>query len=232
MVTLKSNRSLAVLTAAVLVAGATAGHAGLLTIDNASFESDVLADGGFTDNSIASGWTSSGDGTGAAYGVANFTTTQFPGAGGNSLPAPADGANVAYVQRGNSIAQVLSSSLTSGNIYTLTGVTGQRLDFASGQATVTLLAGGNVLAFMNITTPTAGTFATFSLTFDNAAGSAFDGQSLEILLGESGSGMAVFDNIALDASVPEPVNVALAMFGVVAVGGFAGRRYVASRKLA
>ena len=221
---------LAPMVALALVLGTDAGRAALIPIVNSDFESQSLSVGGYNNTSITS-WSKTGSDTGVYYPV---TPTQYPN---GSLTA--DGHNMAYITGVGTIYQVLTGyTLAADSTYTLTFTVGHRADNTTGfsayaeiiNSSTSAVLGGNTT---DITDPgTAGGnghLQVETLTFTTGS-SVTAGQTLEVLLGNSTSSSQVnFDNISLDV-VPEPVNVALALFGIIAVGGIAGRRWLASRK--
>ena len=71
-----------------------------------------------------------------------------------------------------------------------------------------------------------GSLATWSDEFSNS-GNPTD---LYFKVEAIGSGSLTFDSISFGGAVPEPINVALAFFGVLAMGGTAGYRFLVSRK--
>jgi hypothetical protein len=117
----------------------------------------------------------------------------------------------------------------------LTLLVGNRKDLTTGTPTITL-SQGSVFSTSTTINPTAtgsnpalvngaGNMVQWSFTYTIPA-------NVDIWIDLSATGIngwVAFDNLVLTA-VPEPVNVALAFFGLIAIGGFAGRRLIASRK--
>jgi len=201
--------------------------AGPHIINNPSFETNVLSDGAFTTGTIFA-WSGTG-----VFGAINPTTTQYAGAGGDTLPAPGtDGANVAYINGSNTIFQTLSLTLDPGTTYTLTGAVGDPAGDTFGGAFAELVAGSTVLASLNIPDPGAGNFAMWTLAYSSSASQPELGQNLEIILGNSASGAGAqvnFDNISLTTQpAPEPTPLTLALLGL---SGLLGCRLIGSRKL-
>ena len=207
-----------------LVLGTGTGWAALVPISDAGFETPGAAAGG-TGSLSATAWVVSSAG-GVFY---PNSVTEY------SQPVP-EGHQVGFVNSGV-INQILTATLQANSVYTLSGYIGNRSDFGFNSATVALFVGnsGNTsftqLGSLVITAPSAGTFATWS--FDYTSPSSIPGTEtgdLVISLGGPNSGSQVnYDEISL-SYVPEPVNMALAMFGILAVGGTAGRRWLTSRK--
>ena len=89
--------------------------------------------------------------------------------------------------------------------------------------------GGAYTALPGVATAASGT-----VTVDlSGAASFLNGATtinfMNVLVNAGGSGTISFDNIQIEA-VPEPINVALALFGVLAVGGTTAHRFMAARK--
>jgi hypothetical protein len=200
---------------ACVVLGTSAGWAAIITINNPSFENDTLGDGGFTDNSFnANSWLGTSAG-GFYFGALNPNSTDYSAAGGNSLPGPGtQGANVAYINNSH-IWQVLGDTLVANSTYVLTGAIGHRQGLGYGTPSAQLIAGTTVLGTVNISDPGANNFAQWSLTYTSPSSGTLIGQTLEVLLANgSSSGQVNFDNIGLTVTaVPEPVNIALGIFG-------------------
>ena len=196
-------------------------RAGFIPIANAGFEDPMTTS--FT-NGGATGWTLSGTG-----GVWNINNAPL---GFWTVPAP-EGNQIGWLSTAagggpSSYSQILSASLQANADYTLTGSVGHPLGFGSTPDpdtvyTVTLLAGGNVLASISGTGPEA-TFAAFTLNF-NSAGSAFVGQTLEIHLASS-QPQTGFDDIRLqEAVIPEPSSALLLGIGALSIAGWRSRRF-------
>ena len=204
-----------------LIFGTSAGQvfAGVQVITNPSFETNTLADGASTVDTIFA-WSGSG-----TFGALNPTSVQYAGAGGNVLPGPGtDGANVAYINGSSTIFQSLSLTLAPNTTYTVTGAIGDPTGNTFGTAFAQLIAGSTLLANLNISDPGAGSFATWTLSFSSTGSSPGLGQALEIVLGNSATGASTvvnFDNISLATQAPEPGTVALSLLGL---GGMAACR--------
>jgi len=151
---------------------------------------------------------------------------------------------MAYIYNGGTIYQTVVITLVGGQNYDfqLSGVVGQRADYQQGgQPYAELLNGlnGPVIAgnTSDITTPIGGTTKGYGTlenwTVDYSFTAASSGQvTWEVLLGAASPYEMDFANINLVQVVPEQVNVALAIFGLIAVGGMAGRVYLRRRRLA
>ena len=232
--------------ALALVLGTSAGRAALVTINNPSFEDDSSSattnpgeysgegHGASFPNTYGSGanWVGHGGSPAGFYtGEYHITTTDY------SLGAP-NGHNVAFLDQGfggGYITQDLTATLLANTVYTLTGYIGSRSGSGmTGTALVELIAGSTVIATGTLNAPTQGTFQSWSINTSSDTTSFLSGllgQNLQIYLGASTGGQVNYDNISLDATpVPEMENEALALFGILAVGGVAGRRWLASRK--
>jgi len=199
---------------------ATLGFGGVaaatpITVNNPSFEADVLTCAGgpscFAINSIPA-WVASSMGT---------TSTFKPSIGAppsgefSSIP---DGVNVAAIgpaSGGANISQTLVATVQANTLYTLDVSVGARADFLFSQYTITLEAGGTVLASDSSLDPAAGSFLTDTITFFSGPTPTTLGQSLEIELSATGlsapggtAAQADFDKVLLDASpttsIPEP----------------------------
>ena len=187
-----------------------------IPVTNASFEALSLAHpDDYSLNNIP-GWNVS---------LHGFASTFRPG---GEFPAGIpDGVNVAAVGGGSSISQTLSGLLTGNTNYTLLVGVGNRSGYFSGY-TVTLIAGGVVLATDSIQhsdysafAEAYGTFTTSTINYFAAAGNAQIGTALSITLSSSGSSsdQAEFDNVRLSSSggssgTPEP-----ASFGLMLAAG-------------
>jgi hypothetical protein len=180
-----------------------------VSINNASFESQVLSDGKYVIG--IAGWSNT------SGGVFNASAAQFPG----GVP---DGQNFAWLN-GGSAGQTLTANLTSNSEYTLSVGVGERLDsYPFPGYSVSLLAGGHVLATESSLNPPAGSFLTSTLHFTALSGNPYLGQSLAILLTANGT-QVEFDNVRLDVSpVPEPETYGMMLMGLGLMGFVARRR--------
>ena len=216
---------LAPMVALALVLGRNAGQAALLL--NGDFSAG-------TGSGTPAQWTGS-TGTTGVYTPVNptqYTTSQLNTYGVG---------NMAYIYNGGTIYQTVVITLVEGQNYDfqLSGVVGQRADYQQGgQPYAELLNGlnGPVIAgnTSDITTPIGGTTHGFGTlenwTIDYSFTAASSGQvTWEVLLGAASPYEMDFANINLQ-QVPEMENEALALFGFIAVGGIAGRRWLVSRK--
>ncbi len=130
-------------------------------------------------------------------------------------PAPFPRGPAAY-------SQILSASLQNDTQYTLTGFVGHPIGFGGSQSpatvyTVTLLAGNNTLATSFGTGP-EGSLAPFSLSY-RSLNSPFLGQALQIRLASS-QAQTAFDDIRLNAVIPEPSSVLMMAMGGLGVFGY------------
>lgn len=125
-----------------------------------------------------------------------------------------------------------SGFLLNLNTFTLT-FDALNVDSSTGNQTANWAVRTSVLGFsVNVGTGTFDENGTaVAMTF---TGAEYDGlSSVEVRLymwDPNGSQEMLFDNVTLNGSVvPEPVNVALGVFGLCAVGFTAGRRYLRKR---
>lgn len=136
----------------------------------------------------------------------------------------------------NVVTQILSDSLQAGTTYTLTAQVGAGQNpggctqlgpgglCAYGGYTLELVAGGVVLASVSDLVVPSGysQFALATLTYPSGPNDPQAGQLLEIRLNlgaAAPSSRTLFDDVRLDATVPEPSVAALALASVMAVGG-------------
>jgi hypothetical protein len=186
-----------------------AAQATAIAVANHSFESQVLADG-INVVGIA-GWSSGG-------GV--FNPLVGP-TGSFSNPVP-DGNNTAWLN-GGSVSQVLNAFLLANSTYTLQVEVGDRRDSTFPGYSVSLTAGGHVLATESALTPNDG-FLTSVISFTTQATNPYLGQLLGITLHSNGI-QTNFDNVRLDVStVPEPASTAMMLAGLAWLGMAARRR--------
>ncbi len=162
-----------------------------VSIDNPSFEADLLCDGCLS-HTITDWGTSPGGGD----GVLNPTTSQYPA---GVIP---DGDNIAYVNLpGNSVRQILLEVLEADRTYTLEVEVGHRLDESFAGYQVQLRAGGDVLAEDDSTlSPAPGEFLTATIIYESTLEDPQLDQPLEIWLLSPGV-QANYDNVRLDKRV-------------------------------
>lgn len=174
---------------------------GNIAITNSSFEDPVLADGDYTINAMP-GWS----GTGIQWHVANPANNWFFGTSlSEAGPNPIDGANVAGINTGTAIYQDLAAMLRPGVHYMLEMRVGQRIGVPFGEATVSLIAGGQVLAEATPATPASGSFERFQMAYESPRSGGIIGQPLRIQISCSGPDAQIWiDNIVLTADVLPP----------------------------
>lgn len=178
------------------------GWAGVIPVTNPSFELPACPGPGSCN---PTGWTQNG-----SAAIWTPTAGQY-----NSIP---DGTQVAWVNSGGSLTQVLSTALALNTTYTLTVDVGLRnLEGLSVAPIIKLLAGSTVLGSGTGTDPTAGNWTVWTLVFDSGSSNAAAGQFLDISLG-SDTNQTGYDLVSLTSTadvggVPEP-----AMFALVGVG--------------
>ncbi len=130
--------------------------------------------------------------------------------GGDFPQGIPEGLQVAAVSGGASISQTLTTVLAADTQYTLLVGIGNRAGFYSGGYTVSLSAGGTVLATDSSQTPGAGLFATSTISYHSPSTGAAIGSALAITLYATGPGeQAEFDDVRLftgtsGAATPEP----------------------------
>lgn len=199
-----------VVTALTLSIASPPAAAAAVAIDNASFESPALGDGGFT--SSITGWSASG---GVGRGVFNPTTAH--------LVAPTDGVQVGYIDPDGhgtaSIGQTLTALLEPGASYVLEADFAYRLNFTNTQPdfTLALLVGGVTVASFtggpaNGFSKTA--FKTARVEFTTPTSGSSLGTPLGIFIGTAGefATQIVFDNVRINAS-PVPLPTPALLFG-------------------
>ena len=224
--------------ALALVLGAGTGWAGVITISDNSFESPGEGVGAQNGYLVGTGWAGYGSG-GAVLNPSssiyyNYNSSYYVAGVDNGYVPNGNQVGVSY--SGGGLYQQLSATVVANQIYTLTGYVGNNANYHMGNgAMVYLLAGGlngsggTVLASETITTPTSGTFASWSISYTSHS-SLPSGDLYIELGGPTSGGDADYDNIQLSYSpVPEPVDTALIVFGILMVGGTVGRRFVALR---
>jgi hypothetical protein len=247
----KFGSFLAPMVSLALVLGNGAARAAL-TINNPSFETpSTISDGsaqsgtsgtsGAPDTTTIPSWsaytTGNGGGNFGGYGILNPNSVQMN-------QGTVAGNNVAYIHSSFNggpnpiptaiIFQDIGNISQSGS-YTLSLLVGNRLDLTTGQPIITLLQGSSFSTATTITATGTGSNPALANDAGNMVQWSFNytipsGTEIWVELSTSGfNNDVVFDNLQITA-VPEPVNVALALFGIIAVGGIAGRRWLASRK--
>jgi hypothetical protein len=167
----------------------------------------VLADFSFENPAGAQG-TVAGypDGWAAAnlnsWGVYNPAPGLYTNEVADTLPAPADGSQVLWINSVNYVATFLTNTLTANQTYTLTGAIGNRSDgygiqLPTDQEYVYLLAGNTIIASnVNLPHPAPGNFLPWSISYIAPASGVPAGQ-LQIRLGQIGAGQVHFDNLIL-----------------------------------
>lgn len=190
-----------------------AAAAGLITIQNAGFESNVFSDEGW--GGVADGWIVTGN-----AGTFNPGPVSMPG--GN---AP-EGSNMAFVA-GGSLMQTLGSVLTENTTYTLTMDVIKRFQYTSSYYEIELLAGTVVIANDNTgLSLSPGTYATSTISYTVLAGDPLIGSQLGIRL--VGDAQTNFDRVALSADAVSAVPVPGAFFllgaGLISLAGLKTRK--------
>ena len=168
---------------------------------NPSFEIPAVAQGATA--GTATGWIASLEGS---YGVYNPAAGVYTNVVNDMLPTPADGSQVLFIQAGNYLAQFLTNTLAPNQTYTLSGAIGNRGDgfgLAPGDTDyVNLLAGSAIIAqCTNLPHPNPGGFLPWAVSY-TAGASGFPSGTLQIQLGQQGTGEVHYDNISLTAADP------------------------------
>jgi hypothetical protein len=229
--------SIGIMLVAILLQFTGAAQADMIPVSNASFEDDILANGGVANYSGAWNlWTSMGGG-GVVANLMGYDAPDndalygFFGASGNGTPLGADGANAAWLAvDGNQydlLSQVLPVTLQAGHTYTLTVAVGKapsgnspsaELLFSTGDALQTWQAAGPGIAPAEMVNAA---FMDESFSFTCSPDNPKIGQQLAISLcgysGSDGAGWIAFDNVRV-SDVPEPGSLALlacCLFGLV-----------------
>jgi hypothetical protein len=186
-----------------------------------------------------------------AAGVWDPIDVNYTGTTGNNTALPGAGGvgQTAYIYLeqlddlnpqplGGRLSIDLGTNVASNFIYTLTvaiadpktiDYNGSNVPVTSGDVTIRLLAGGDVIAMNDDITTTDGTFNSFSTFYQSLpANDPHLGMPLTIELLHTYSGVgfreADFANVRLDATfVPEPNSAALGFIGIAAIF-VAGRR--------
>ncbi len=184
-------------------------------VENAGFESNLLADGGNV--AAVTGWNITG-----SAGTFNPASGSMPG--GNTP----EGNNMAYIN-GGSLEQAVGAALSANTIYTLTMDVIKRSEggFQSAPYLIELLAGSDVIAQDNNSlSVSSGGFNTSMLVYEALPGDSLLGSILSIRI--SGDPQTSFDQVVLDAAsssniIATPIPAALPLF-VSALGlmGFTG----------
>ena len=169
-------------------------------IETQPLEQPVQADGQYIVNSIP-GWVGSG-----TYALANPRDNWFIGTSVESpLSNPINGLNIGGLNTGATLYQDLTATVQTGVNYTLTMLVGRRLGNSFGTLTVSLIAGGQVLAEGIPAAPEDGQFAPFQLTYNSGGNPLAVGQPFRIQLNCTGTdAQAWFDNLQLTNGTPLP----------------------------
>jgi hypothetical protein len=240
----ESWRITALLFAAI---GPTSTYAGVITINNNSFENPALTQGTAT-NTVSTtpvpSWTPSvtGSGTFDEYGVYYPTTASY-------VSGAPDGHNIAYMTMEGydiSFSQVLGVGLLANETYTLSLFEGLRGDTSiPGLGTVECFDYSvDLETSAGVITPTAGSptcasagsFVPLTFTFTTGSSPAGLGDPLSIVLTGIGNGSLDeydFDNLSLSdaaatTTTPEPATVVLLAGGLLGIVLAAKRRSAGS----
>jgi hypothetical protein len=147
-------------------------------------------------------------------GTQGGNTTYF-----DTLP---DGPTVAF-SNGGPIYQVLSATVQPDATYTLQVDIGNRNDLPASGSAYFVIGGTDILA--TGTPATDGNWSTYTATFTCVDTCSQVGDSIEILLGSSGS-QGDFDNVSISVSVPEPSALLMLVLGLIGLVAFGWRRHL------
>ena len=201
-----------------------------IVVPNFSFEKPDVPDGGAVAG--VESWTFIGNG-GAVAGIHDQLDDQYAGATDNLSPLPGSGLGNqnAFIQITPAATDLFGrlfveglGTVEAGMKYELAVALGNRLDADAGTVTLMLTVDGSSVASLVVpeSSVSEGTFADFSVGFSTLlVGDPNVGGELgvELRMDVSGSGPVVqgnFDNVRVEATVPEP-----GTFVVLAVGGVA-----------
>lgn len=185
----------------LLLAFASLSHAQIteISITNADFESNTIADGNHT---TPTGWTTSHvDGAGAT----NLTSTQMPGEAGSGVQG-----NTGFANDNHWLYQQLGVTLKANHTYDLSFIVGMRSDTVSGtNYTVEFMydvdgsGNGTVLATVDSDPlPADGEWGVGSLSYTVPTGHASIGEYLVIKF-TSDTGQTNWDDLVLTESLPD-----------------------------
>lgn len=216
---MKSVGRMAACALAAFVASAGGAQAAVVALNNASFEADPLADGGYEAGSIR-GWNTIGN-----AGWQNPSAASF-----SSVPS---GANTGWIgslknhYSAGSMSQTFADSVAANTKYSLSVDVGRRFDVPLAPFLVEILAGDDVVASGGFSEADidAGGFRNLSLSYEST--SALSGPlrfRFRVTDETSVYTQVNFDNVALDvtqisSAVPEPATWAMMIVGFGLAGG-------------
>lgn len=174
-----------------------------IEIVNPSFEAQVFGDGQENVNDVT-GWTA----TGTFYHVSNPQDDRFDGTTeGSALPNPIHGFNILGLNTGTTLHQDLQTVVAARGSYQLTLLVGHRRGIPFGDSTVSLMAGGVVLAEAVAVAPDDGKFTTFHLNYEAPESGVIIGQTLRIQIKSEGvDAQSWYDDVRLTLTFPPPPN--------------------------
>jgi hypothetical protein len=199
-----------------------------VTINNFSFEDDVVPFGGFTNN-VLTDWTVV---AGSSLLVGAYNPNTF------AQPVP-NGSNTAYVNPGGEFYQDVSP-LVANSTYSFSVFVGQRTDIPLPTYNIELLDASTsaVLASGTPSAPGSGDFVKFNMSFNSASFSSSVGDPIRIEFSASGGVVSQvnFDDVTLAysadsiAPTPEPSFFGLTLLGIGAIVVLRPRRSAARKQ--
>lgn len=190
------------------IASCTPMEGASIEIINPSFEVQSFGDGQENVNSVT-GWV----GGGTWFHVSNPQDDRFDGTSeGSVLPNPIDGLNIVGLNTGTTLYQDLQAVVLPKASYKLTLKVGHRRGVPFGTPTISLIAGGEVLAEAVAAEPDDGKFSPFELTYEAPESGGVVGQTLRIQITSVGAdAQSWFDGVKLSVALPPPPNGTIAI---------------------
>jgi hypothetical protein len=205
-----------------------------ITVQNAGFESAILAQNGngtfsqlipgstiFASGGTLDNWVASSSTVGAAAGGFD------PGSGNpNWTSTWWSGNNIGYLQVTSgtvALSQTLAATLLNDSTYTLSALVGRRLFTPALNYSIQLWAGSTMLASASNLALAINSSGSDSVTYASGSSNPLAGQTLSIVLRSTYAGgqvtEAFFDNVSLDvvapvSGVPEPATMGLVVLGI------------------
>ena len=233
---MKGTIRISLFAAALTVAFALGLQAAAIPIQNAGFESGILAQNGngtfsqlipgstiFATGGTLDNWIASSSTVGAAAG--GFAPS--PGGGVNWTSTWWTGNNIGYLQATSgtvALSQTLAATLLNDSTYTLSALVGRRIFTPVLNYSIQLWAGSTMLASASNLALASNSSGSDSVTYASGSSNPLAGQTLSIVLRSTNAGSvteAFFDNVSLDvvapvSGVPEPSTMGLVVLGIAA----------------